>query len=215
MERLGGVVVKDLGNDVRKMQSIADSVYEVIQKELESLTWQDIEMSADLDTALGELDSRSTRLHGVVFERWLTIWLEMSGVLDESPETDIEAFKETIFDEKQASMTRNLLKKHRGDETPVSIAKIAEAIYDKETKGFRVTVSKMWKRVRPAIDHLGVWRVEESEGGTTAFRIWPGDVLLAFHERVYRVYRLKQIAAFVELHGHHLGAVQNNETKGN
>ena len=74
-------MVKDLINDVSEVQRIADTVHAEIKGELESLTWQDIEMSADLDIALGELDSRSTRLRGVVFERWLDIWLDVSGAV--------------------------------------------------------------------------------------------------------------------------------------
>lgn len=174
---------------------IAKAVMDEIDDELDKLTWHDKPMSKDLDIALAEIDSRSIRLQGAVFTRWLDLWLVHTG---EKPLS--ENSKKLLFDEKTATMTRMLLKRHRAGKTPINQASIAESVYDKDKISFRVTASKRFTKLRPAIKASGLWRVEEYDGGKTELCIWPSDCLLEFHTHIFRAYRLKTIAAFVKLH---------------
>lgn len=177
---------------------LGDLVFEEIKDELEVLTWCDQVFSSDLDVAIAQLESSLVRLHGATFNRWLVLWMMALG---EYEETSYEKHSQIVFEEKVVSMTRSLMSRYDNKETPLSLAQVAECVYDRKLSSFRVTVSKMFKRNRPSVESLYVWDVAETSGKSPLLEITPGPALKQFKKKVYRVYALKRINAFSAIHG--------------
>lgn len=190
-------------------QAVGESVYEALSDSLDELAWMNIPFNDDLELAILELTSRELRLNGVVFETWLKEWHSHKVVM-ETAVRGIDQNLRICNEEKTVSMTRNLLKKSRQDQTPLNLRQVVKPVCA-NSDNISIAANRIRKRVVEPMGELMVWDVShdtrdvQGQEQPREWRIGVGPALFWFQKLVYIPLRGRQVHAFIDKHGGPLG----------
>lgn len=186
-------------------QAVGESVYDMLSEGLDELAWMNIPFNKNLELALLELTSRELRLNGRVFEVWLKEWHRHKVVMETSVR-NIDQNLRICNEEKTVSMTRNLLKKARQDQTPLNLRQVVDPVCV-NPRHISIAANKMRKRVAEPMGELMVWDVScdtrdvQGKEQPREWRIGVGPALFWFQKFVYIPLRGRQVRAFIDKHG--------------